>query len=91
MSQEKLVERLMTEVGYEISVSQLSRIESGKAPYNQDFLEATAMVLACAPEDLTMRDPTDKSAPWSLLDGLSPVQRDTVVQMIEGLKKTGTG
>lgn len=90
MSQEKLAERLMVETGYEISPGQLSRIESGKQPYTQDFLEAAATVLGCEPSDLIMRDPTDSAAPWSLLEGLEPAQRETVVQMINGLKKTGT-
>lgn len=95
MSQEKLVERLAVETGYEVSPGQLSRIESGKQPYTQDFLEAAASVLSCEPSDLIVRDPNIADAPWTLEDalareGLGIAETKTVVRMVQGLKGTGT-
>jgi transcriptional regulator with XRE-family HTH domain len=39
-----------------LTQSQLSRIESGRSPYNQDFLERAAEAYQCEPADLLMRD-----------------------------------
>jgi transcriptional regulator with XRE-family HTH domain len=91
MSQSKLVERLEEEAGYSLSVAQLSRIESGKQAYTQDLLEALAIVLRCSPGDLIMRDPTAPDAPWSIWDSLGPVQQRQALEIMQTLKKTGTG
>jgi transcriptional regulator with XRE-family HTH domain len=91
MSQSKLVERLELEAGYSLSVAQLSRIESGKQAYTQDLLEALAVVLRCSPGDLIMRDPMTPDAPWSIWDSLGPVQQRQAIEIMETLKKTGTG
>jgi transcriptional regulator with XRE-family HTH domain len=53
LSQERLAERLDT------SVASVSRIESGRQPYTQDYLEALASVLQTDPVSLLTRDPFD--------------------------------
>ena len=69
LSQERLAERLET------SVASVSRIESGKQPYTQDYLEALAVALQTDPASLLMRDPSDSSAPWSVWDNAKPAER----------------
>lgn len=84
LTQDQLAERL------EMSKAQLSRIETGKQPYTQDFLEACADALLTDTGSLTMRDPSDPEAPWTIWDSLKPVERKKAVKMIEGLRrKTG--
>jgi transcriptional regulator with XRE-family HTH domain len=39
-----------------------SRIENGKVPYNQDFLEMAAVALSCTVSDLLERDPRVESS-----------------------------
>jgi transcriptional regulator with XRE-family HTH domain len=56
-------DRLQTELEIELDHSQLSRIERGESPYNQDNLEAFAVVLRCEPADLIMRDPERMKGP----------------------------
>lgn len=90
MSLEKLSERLMVELEYEISPGQLSRIERGEQPYSQDVLEALATVLRCAPADLLMRDPSKAEGIWSIWDTLSQPQQVQVVEIAKTIKRTGT-
>lgn len=87
---EKLAERLKVELEIEISQGQLSRIERGETPYNQDILEALAAAMRCEPADLIMRDPAKADALWTLLDGLKPVQREQAIAVIQALQRTGT-
>lgn len=90
-SLEKLVERLQAELEYEISVSQLSRIESGNQGYSQDILEALATVLRCSPADLIIRDPTKQEAIWSIWDQVPENSRAQALQVLSAFKgKTGT-
>lgn len=87
LSQEQVASRL------QISRENYGRIEAGKVPYNQDFLELAAYALACEPADLLMRNPSDKSAPWSILDTLKKADSPTqarIVAVVEALAKTGT-
>lgn len=73
--------------------STLSRIENGKLPYNQAFLEAAAAAYLCEPADLLVRNPKDKSAPWTLMEALKqaePAQRQQIIAVVETLLKTGT-
>lgn len=76
-----------------IDRSQLSRIENGKAPYNQAFLEAAAYAYRCDPADLLMRNPLDDDAIWTLIDvvrGTSSEKQKQISAVIETLLKTGT-
>lgn len=76
-----------------IDRSLLSKVENGKAQYNQAFLEAAAMAYSCEPSDLLIRNPKDKSAIWSLIDSArqapANVQR-IIVATVESIIKTGT-
>lgn len=76
-----------------IDRSQLSRIENGKAPYNQAFLEAAAYAYRCDPADLLMRNPLDETAIWSLVDAVrnATIERQKqIVAVVETLLKTGS-
>ena len=86
LTQEQAAERL------DISRTQLSRIESGKQPYNQGFIEAAAEAYGCTVPDLIVRDPTNASAVWSIADQLKkadPATRKRVQEVVETLLKTG--
>ena len=52
-------ERVSERIG--ISRENYGRIESGKVPYNQDFLELCAVALNCSTSDLLSRDPNTDS------------------------------
>ena len=87
LTQEQLAARI------EMSAPNYGRIENGKVPYNQDFLEALAEALNCEPADLIMRNPLDTQAPWSIVEALqkaSPEDRKRVEAVVETLLKTGT-
>lgn len=76
-----------------IDRSQLSRIENGKAPYNQPFLEAAAYAYRCDPADLLMRNPLDKDAIWALIElvrDATPEKQKQISAVVETLLKTGT-
>lgn len=66
----------------------ISQLERGDVGYTQPMLEALSEALACAPADLVMRDPTDKSAPWSIVDQLKradPPTRTRIIRAVEEL------
>lgn len=92
----RLSERLEVMEGFQISDGQLSRIERGEQPWNQDLLEALARILQCEPADLIMRDPTrgpDGLSPlWSVWEDLKPTPREveTAAEVIKTLRRTGT-
>jgi hypothetical protein len=49
--------------------------------------------LLCEPADLIMRNPLDKSAPWSIMDQMKkadPETRARIAAVVEALSKTGT-
>jgi transcriptional regulator with XRE-family HTH domain len=79
---EQVAERLHT------THATLSRIERGKLPYNQPLLERLAEEYGTEPASLLMRDPA--STKWSILDDLTPVERNQTVAFIEAIRKTGT-
>jgi transcriptional regulator with XRE-family HTH domain len=66
-----------------ISDAQVARIENGKRPYTQPFLEAAAEYLETDAASLIMRDPTDPENIWSLWDRVEPVKRDDVRRILE--------
>jgi len=89
LSQEALADRL------DMSAAQLSRIESGKQGYTQDFLEACADALRTYVPSLLMRnpskdDPSDPNSIWSLWDHAKPAQRRLIVDLAKSVTKTGT-
>lgn len=76
-----------------IDRSLLSKVENGKAPYNQAFLEAAAYAYRCDVADLLMRNPLDKSAPWALIDVVReapPALQKQIFTVVESLLKTGS-
>lgn len=87
LSQEAAADR----IGVDRSL--LSKIENGRSPYNQAFLEAAAMAYMCEPADLLVRNPKDKAAIWTLMDAVRNAPDGTQKQIqavIETLIKTGT-
>ncbi len=87
LSQDRLVEQ-MRELVTGFSKSTLSRIENGHQAYTQPVLEALAESLRCSPADLIMRDPNSEI--WSIADTLEALpkeQQQTVITMIEALRK----
>lgn len=90
MSQERLVSRL-AEMGIEMSIAQLSRIETGVQPYTQDTLEAIADALLTDPASLLTRNPEDEDAIWSLWDQAKPGERKMITDIAKTVtKRTGT-
>jgi len=89
----QLAERVSEVTGKSMTHATLSRIETGKIAYTQPVLEAIAFALACEPADLLMRNPEDRSAPWSILDSLKKADAATinrVIAVVGALTKTGT-
>lgn len=63
----------------------LSKIERGLLPYNQDLLERLATALMTDPASLIMRDPTDTAAVWSLWDRASKGERQQIERVVTAL------
>lgn len=73
-----------------MSHSQLSRIERGKQPYNQELLEALADLYMCDVVDLLIRDPSDPEGMWTLWEKAEPGQRRRIVAVADALlRETG--
>jgi transcriptional regulator with XRE-family HTH domain len=68
-SLDQLAERVPMDKG------NLSKVERGLLPYNQDLLERLADALQTDPASLLMRDPTNQDAIWSIWDRASAVER----------------
>jgi transcriptional regulator with XRE-family HTH domain len=84
LSQEQLASRL------DMSAAQLSRIETGKQPYTQDFLEACAAALQTDVPSLLMRSPSDSEAIWSIWDQAKEGEREMIVDLAKTvLKRAG--
>lgn len=75
---------------FEMSGAQLSRIERGLSPYNQDFLELAAEAYGTDVASLLMRDPTDDDAIWSLWDQAKPGERSLIVDIAKRVLRTGS-
>lgn len=89
----QVAERVSEITGKSMTHATLSRIETGKIAYTQPVLEAIAIALACEPADLLIRNPEDKSAPWSIYDQLKKADAATVsrvIAVVTALTKTGT-
>lgn len=86
MSLDQLAERVPMDKG------NLSKIERGLLPYNQELLERLADALMTDPASLLMRDPSNNSAIWSIWDQASQgerVQLESVANALISAKKTG--
>lgn len=76
----------------EISRSSLSKIESGKVPYNQDLLERLAVIYNCEPDDLIAINPNGWDGPRMAYDALKRAPLDIRNRAIDALRaflKTG--
>lgn len=71
--------------------SMLSKIETGKMNYNQQFLEAAADAYNCSPVDILMRDPTDPEGIWSLWEHAKPGERKQMVDVLRVIVGGRTG
>jgi transcriptional regulator with XRE-family HTH domain len=72
--------------------SQLSRIERGLQPYNQELLEKLAELYRCDVVDLLIRDPSQPESIWSIWDRAHPGERRQITDVAEALigRRTGT-
>ena len=71
--------------------SQLSRIERGVSPYNQDLLERLADLYMCEPVDLIIRDPSEPDNIWSLWEHASKGDRQKIYSIASTIvDKDGT-
>lgn len=70
-----------------MSHSQLSRIERGAQPYNQELLEALAELYMCDVVDLLIRDPTDPEGMWTIWERAKPGDRQRIVAIADALLK----
>ena len=70
---------------------QLSRIERGLQPYNQELLERLAELYRCDVVDLLIRDPSEPTNIWSIWDRAKPGERRQIVNVAEALVKGRTG
>jgi transcriptional regulator with XRE-family HTH domain len=76
----------------EIDRTTYSKIERGKLPYNQDFLERLAVVFRCEPADILSVDPTKPQPPklvWSRLEQAPEDVRTRIMSVIDALLKAG--
>lgn len=69
---------------------QLSRIERGGQPYNQELLERLADIYRCDPVDLLIRNPLDPESIWSLWDRAQPGERKQITAVAGAILRTGT-
>ena len=67
--------------------SNLSKVERGILPYNQEMLERLADSLMTDAASLLMRDPTKEEAIWSLWERASPGERAQIETVADALIK----
>jgi len=70
-----------------MSHGQLSRIERGDQPYNEQLLELLADLYMCEPVDLLIRNPLDERGIWSIWENAKEGQR----QQIRAIAETVVG
>lgn len=75
---------------FDMSAAQLSRIETGKSPYTQDFLELASEAYITDVASLLMRNPMDPDAIWSIWETAKPGERQMIVDIARTVVKTGT-
>jgi transcriptional regulator with XRE-family HTH domain len=83
LTQEQVADRIG------ISATNLGRIENGKVPYNQDFLEEAAVALSCEPWDLLNRDPSKQGDVVDLvrrLDGKAQAEAEMFIRYLSERK-----
>ena len=85
--------KTLVQVAEELHLShgQLSRIERGLQPYNQELLERLAELYRCEPVDLLIRDPSEPTSIWSIWDQAHPGERRQIASVAEALVRGRTG
>lgn len=78
-SLDQLAERVPMDKG------NLSKVERGLLPYNQELLERLAAALMTDPASLLMRDPTDSAAVWTVWENASAVERQQIESVVNAL------
>lgn len=71
----------------------IGRIENGKIPYNQDFLEKAALAYGCEVADLVSVNPLQPDPPklvYSRLKSAPPEIQDLAISVLDALLKTGS-
>lgn len=84
MSLEKLADSVPMDKG------NLSKVERGILPYNQEMLERIAVALNTDVASLLIRDPSQPEAIWSLWDRAKPGARRQIESVAEAIIRTGT-
>jgi ribosome-binding protein aMBF1 (putative translation factor) len=82
MSLDQLAERVP------MDKSNLSKVERGLLPYNQEMLERLADALRTDVASLLMRNPADGASIWSLWDHASPGERRQIESVVSALVST---
>lgn len=75
----------------EMDKGNLSKIERGKLPWNQDTLEALAIALGVDAPTLLTRDPTAPTPIWTTMARATADQRRQIEAVAETLVRSGTG
>lgn len=86
-SLEQVVERLEIDAEFPYSVGQLSRVERGDYPYNQDLLEALGFVFKASIPDLLSRDPSVD--PDQEKEELDPEILETAMRLVSLARAAG--
>ena len=86
-------EKTLVQVAEELHMThgQLSRIERGLQPYNQELLERLSELYRCDPVDLLIRNPAEPTKIWSLWDRARPGERRQIEAVAEALLRDRTG
>ena len=74
----------------EMTPSLLSMLERGQRGYRQETLEAIADALQTDTGNLTMRNPQDDEAIWSIWDHAKQGERQMITDIARTIVKTGT-
>jgi transcriptional regulator with XRE-family HTH domain len=84
LSLEKLAARIPMDKG------NLSKVERGLLPYNQEMLERIADALQTDVASLLIRDPSEPEAIWSIWDRAGQGTRRQIASVAETILRTGT-
>ena len=86
-------DKTLVQVAEELHMThgQLSKIERGKQPYNQELLERLADIYRCDVVDLLIRDPSEPTNIWSIWDQARPGERRQIVDVAAALVRGRTG
>lgn len=87
LTQDQLVAKLSDPaIGSGITKGTISKIENGKLPYTQHFLEACAEVFARPVWDLLARDPSDEESALNIWNELDEKQKPEATAVLKALR-----